>query len=366
MDMSLKRTPLYSSYAQYGGKIVEFGGWDMPVQFSSILKEHQAVRSAVGLFDVSHMGEFLVTGPDAPVFLQGIITNDVSRVHPGEVLYSPMTYDQGGTVDDLLVYCLAPDRYQVVVNASNIEKDFAWLKNHVQDLQLTLTDQSEQTALLAVQGPRSQPLLQRLTETDLSSVAYYHFTFGAVAGHTALISRTGYTGEDGFELYVEPAAAAELWETLLAKGQDLGIVPCGLGARDTLRLEARLPLYGHELTSDISPLEAGLNMFVKLNKDDFIGKQALVEQKTTGLQRKVVGFVLTERGIPRAGYPINVDGQQMGHVTSGTLSPTLNQPIGLALVNAKYAAVGTPLTVEIRGKNVGAQVVKTPFYKRDH
>ncbi|RIV24148.1 glycine cleavage system aminomethyltransferase GcvT [Alicyclobacillaceae bacterium I2511] len=364
--MTFKRTPLYPLYAQSSGKIVEFGGWDMPVQFSSILKEHQAVRNAVGLFDAAHMGEFFVTGADASAFLQNMVTNDVSRLHPGEVLYSPMTYDDGGTVDDLLVYCLAADQYQVVVNASNIDKDFAWLKEHTKGKQLTLTDRSEQTALLAVQGPSSQTLLQRLTDTDLSNIAYYHFTTGTVAGLPALISRTGYTGEDGFELYVDATAAPALWETLLNKGQDLGILPCGLGARDTLRLEARLPLYGHELSSEITPLEAGLGIFVKLNKESFVGQQALAEQKAAGLQRKVVGFVLTQRGIPRPGYTVSAAGQVIGHVTSGTLSPTLNQPIGLALVNAKFAAVGTPFTVDIRGKAIGAQVVKTPFYKRDH
>lgn len=364
----LKRTPLYPLYAKYGAKTVEFGGWEMPVQFSGILDEHQAVRERVGLFDVSHMGEFEVRGSDAQAFLQKLVTNDVSRLQPGMAMYSPMTYESGTCVDDLLVYRFDSDRFWVVVNAGNIDKDFAWMMEHTDGFDVRLENQSTGIALLALQGPLAQAVLQPLTPVDLENLAYYRFVEGQVGDLSVVISRTGYTGEDGFEFYTKANDAERLWELLLTAGKDQGIAPCGLGARDTLRLEARLPLYGHELTDEISPLEVGLGIFVKLNKGDFVGRAALAEQKENGIPRKLVGLELLERGIPRADYRVystDASGSRdIGFVTSGTMSPTLKQPIGLALIERSYGELETELEVEIRGKRVRAKVVPTPFYKR--
>ncbi|MBX6353867.1 MAG: glycine cleavage system aminomethyltransferase GcvT [Thermoflavifilum sp.] len=361
--MTLKRTPLFPLYARYGAKTVEFGGWEMPVQFTSILQEHEAVRTRAGLFDVSHMGEVEVCGSDAAAFLQRLVTNDVSRLAPGMAMYSPVCYPHGGCVDDVLVYCLAPDRYGVVVNAANTEKDLAWFREQAAGFSVTLTDRSDEVALLALQGPQAESILQPLTQADLSQMRYYRFTQADVAGVSALISRTGYTGEDGFELYVPAASAQTLWEALVQAGEPHGMALCGLGARDTLRLEARLPLYGHELSESITPLEAGLGTFVKLDKGDFIGREALARQKQEGVTRKIVGIELVDRGIPRAEQPVLADGQVIGHVTSGTMSPTLKLPIGLALVDVRYAEIGRMLQVDVRGKLLAAKVVKTPFYK---
>ncbi|WP_026973835.1 glycine cleavage system aminomethyltransferase GcvT [Alicyclobacillus contaminans] len=360
----LRKTPLYPLYKQYGAKTVEFGGWDMPVQFSSILFEHDSVRQRAGLFDVSHMGEFLVTGRDARAFLQYMLTNDLSRLESGMAMYSPLANERGGCVDDVLVYCLTSDSYMVVVNAGNIEKDWTWLQHHADGFSVSLDNRSDATALLALQGPLSERILQKVTPADLSALKYYRFVQSRVCNASALVSRTGYTGEDGFELYLRPEDAADVWAELLSLGEPDGLVPCGLGARDTLRLEARLPLYGHELTEDISPLEAGLGAFVKLDKGDFVGKSALQSQKLHGLRRRVAGIVLDGRGIPRQGYSVLHQGRTVGQVTSGTMSPTLKMPIGLVLVEADLGSVGTELAVDIRGKQVAAKVVKTPFYKR--
>jgi len=364
----LKRTPLYPSYAKYGAKTVGFGGWEMPVQFSSILLEHEAVRQRVGLFDVSHMGEFEVSGPQALKFLQHLVTNDIARLQPGMAMYSPMTYETGTCIDDLLVYCMSAERFWVVVNAGNIEKDFAWMTAHQSDFEVELQNKSEEIALLALQGPKAQEVLQSLTTVDLETLAYYRFVEGEIGQVHAIISRTGYTGEDGFEFYIRAQDAGDLWGMLLESGAEQGIVPCGLGCRDTLRLEARLPLYGHELTDQITPLEAGLGMFVKFDKGDFVGREALALQKETGVPRKVVGIELTERGIPRADYRVFLSGQvaarEVGFVTSGTMSPTLKTPIGLALVEREYGEIGRELEVEIRGKRIAAKVIRTPFYKR--
>lgn len=363
--MSLKKTPLHSIYAEFGAKTVEFGGWDMPVQYSSILQEHEAVRTRAGLFDVSHMGEFEVTGPQARAFVQYMITNDVSKLEPGMALYSPMTYEHGGSVDDLLVYCFDEHHFDLVVNAGNIDKDFAWLSEHAGKFDVSLRDKSDDIALLAVQGPAAVEIVQSLTDDDVRSLKSFRFLQTQLAGADCVVSRTGYTGEDGFEIYAPAAAAEALWRTILQAGEPYGILPCGLGCRDTLRLEARLPLYGHELTEDISPLEAGLGMFVKLEGDDFIGRDALRAQKEAGISRKLVGIQLLDRGIPRGGYEVfSEDGRQVGVLTSGTMSPTLKLPVGLALVETPLAAVGTRLFVDIRGKKLAAEVIKTPFYKR--
>lgn len=299
--MQLLQTPLYPLYAKYGAKTVNFGGWELPVQFSGIQKEHRCVREQAGLFDVSHMGEFRITGLEAENFLQYMLTNDVTKMENGQVQYSMMCYPDGGTVDDLLVYKFSPDHYMLVVNAANIEKDLEWLQKHAEgDVQIR--DISRETALLALQGPLAPSILQSIVETDLAKIAPFHFkTDVYIDGAAVLVSRTGYTGEDGFELYMPADSACQVWERLLEAGQEYGLCPAGLGARDTLRFEAGLALYGQELSKDITPIEAGLGMFVKVEKDDFVGKEVLQEQKQLGPSRKLVGIEMVGRGIPRTG-----------------------------------------------------------------
>lgn len=361
----LKRTPLYPVYAEYGGKTIDFGGWELPVQFSGILDEHEAVRTRAGLFDVSHMGEIEVKGSDALANIQQWITNDASKIEIGQAMYSPMCYPDGGCVDDLLVYRLQADRYLLVVNAANIDKDYEWVKQNAKG-DVEITNLSPQIAQLAVQGPSAEKILQKLTEFDLSAIKYYWFAQEVpVGGLRCLVSRTGYTGEDGFELYVAAEHAADLWRKILDTGKEEGIVPTGLGARDTLRFEAKLPLYGQEISASISPLEAGLGMFVKLDKGDFIGRAALARQKEEGPKRKLVGFEMVERGIPRSHYEVQVDGRKIGEVTTGTMGPTVKKNIGLALIETEYAKIGQELDVIIRSKPVKGVIVKTPFYKRD-
>lgn len=362
--MTLKQTPLYPLYAQHGAKTIDFGGWDLPIHFSSIQKEHDAVRSQAGLFDVSHMGEVCVTGAGALEFLQHVTTNDVSQLTINQAQYSLMCYPDGGVVDDLLVYKLAADHYMLVINASNIDKDLDWLQQHIAG-DVTLKNISNETSLLALQGPLAMQILQRLTAADLSSIKSYHFLPEVqVGGIHALVSRTGYTGEDGFELYVRNEDAVKLWELLLSEGQKEGLIPTGLGARDTLRFEARLPLYGQELSSTITPIEAGVGFFVKPDKGDFIGREVLAAQKKEGAPRKLVGVELIERGIPRSHYSVYAGEQLIGEITTGTQSPTYKTNVGLALIDASYAGLGTEILVEIRGKKLIARVVKTPFYKR--
>ncbi len=357
-----KRTPLYSLYHLYGAKVVDFAGFDMPVQFSGIMKEHVAVRTAVGLFDVSHMGEIELSGPDALSDVQKLITNDASRLKVSHAMYSPMCNEHGGTVDDILVYRLAFDRFLLVVNASNRFKDLAWISRHAKS---HVIDRSDDVALLALQGPKALDVLKTVTDKDLSSLPYYGFDQDVrVHGRQCLISRTGYTGEDGFELYIDAADAMDVFVALLEAGQVEGIVPVGLGARDTLRLEARLPLYGHELTDDISPLEAGLSPFVKLDAKDFIGRDALLLQKQQSLSRKAAGIALTGRSIAREQAEIFGDDQVVGYVTSGTFGPTLQKSIALALLPPALTEIGQTLEVDVRGKKMQAQVVKTPFYRR--
>ncbi|RTE06829.1 glycine cleavage system aminomethyltransferase GcvT [Paenibacillus whitsoniae] len=360
----LKRTPLYPIYAEHGGRVIDFGGWELPVQFSSIQKEHDAVRQQAGLFDVSHMGEILVEGPGALQFLQKLTTNDVAKLADGQCQYSLMCYPSGGVVDDLLVYKMADTRYMLVVNASNIEKDLAWLTEHASD-GAQLTNMSDQTALLALQGPMAEPILSKLTDAPLSTLSPFHFLENvSIAGILTLLSRSGYTGEDGFELYVSAKDAIPLWQKLLEAGEEHGLLPAGLGARDTLRFEARLPLYGQELSAEITPLEAGLSFFVKLKKGDFIGRDALLEQKEKGLPRKLVGIEMQERGIPRSHYKVYADDKPIGEITTGTQSPTYKRNVGLALIDSAYTAPGTEVAVEIRGVQVKAVVVPTPFHKK--
>jgi aminomethyltransferase len=362
----LKRTPLYPLYERYGAKTIDFGGWDLPVQFGDgIQKEHEAVRQRAGLFDVSHMGEVRVTGLDALNFLQNISTNDVSKLVNGQAQYSMMCYPDGGVVDDLLVYKFADRHYMLVINASNIDKDLDWLQKHV-DGDVAIQNLSAETALLALQGPSSERILRKLTEADLGSLKGFHFLPDAVVGGvtTVMVSRTGYTGEDGFELYVWEQDAPELWEKLMEAGREEGLAAAGLGARDTLRFEAKLPLYGQELSASISPLEAGLGFFVKLDKGDFIGRDALAVQSQHGVTRKLVGIEMIDRGIPRSHYAVYAEERQVGEVTTGTQSPTFKTNVGLALVGSRYAELGTELEVDIRGKRLRARVVKAPFYRR--
>jgi aminomethyltransferase len=357
----LKRTPLRDFHASHGGRLVDFAGWEMPVQYRSILEEHKAVRRAAGLFDVSHMGEVDVKGPEAGRFLNHLVTNDVAKLFPGRVLYSPMCYPNGGVVDDLLVYLRGPNDYFLCINAGNIVKDVAWIQEQARGFDVTVTDRSADYAQIAIQGPRAAAIVQGLTEVPVLSVKYYHFTEGEVAGVPCLISRTGYTGEDGFELYHPAADAVRLTEAVLAAGAPQGLELAGLGARDSLRLEAGYPLYGHEISADISPLTAGLGWTVKLEKGaDFIGRAALVTEKQQGAPQKVVFFKTGDRRIVRADTPVlDASGATVGRVLSGTLSPVLNEAIGSALVATP--AAGAPLAVDIRGARLNLHLVKPPF-----
>ncbi len=356
----LKRTPLRDFHAAHGARLVDFAGWEMPVQYRSILEEHKAVRRAAGLFDVSHMGEVDVRGPDAARFLNHLVTNDVSKLFPGRVIYSPMCYPNGGVVDDLLVYMRAPEDYFLCINAGNIDKDLAWLHEQAKGFAVTVSDRSDDYALLAVQGPRAAAIVQTLTGAKLDAIKYYHFAEGTVAGIQCIISRTGYTGEDGFELYHAKSEAVALAEALLKAGSPHGLELAGLGARDSLRLEAGYPLYGHEITADISPLTAGLGWTVKLDKSDFIGRTALLAEKTQGAFNKVIFFKTGDRRIVRADTPVlSPAGVIVGRVLSGTLSPIINEAIGSALVSTEAAAA--PLAVDIRGTLIQLHLAKPPF-----
>ncbi|HEX6626584.1 MAG TPA: glycine cleavage system aminomethyltransferase GcvT [Gemmatimonadaceae bacterium] len=358
---ALKRTPLYDTHVGLGAKMVPFAGFEMPVQYpTGITAEHKAVREKAGLFDVSHMGEFIVRGPRAADFVNFVTTNDVASLKPGQAQYSTILREDGTIVDDCLVY-RAEDRVLMVVNGSNIDKDFAHISRFVGSFDATLDDISERVALLALQGPQAQRILQQHTDIDLSQIKYYEFTMGTVAGvEKVYISRTGYTGEDGFELYFASEHAPILWKALTESGE---VTPAGLGARDSLRLEMGMALYGNDIDDTTTPLEAGLSWLVKLKKGDFVGRDALVKQKEQGIPRKLVGFTTTERSFPRHGYPVFVNGAPSGEVRSGTMSPTLGIPIGTAYVPSASSAEGSALEIEIRGKRVPATVVKMPFYK---
>lgn len=362
----LKRTPLFEIYERFGGKIVEFGGWEMPVQFSNIIEEHLAVRKAAGIFDVSHMGEISVQGAEAENFVQKLVTNNVKSMADFQVQYNLLCYPNGGVVDDLLVYKYSPTHYMLVINASNIEKDYAWIIENRGDFDVEITNISDDLAQLAVQGPNAEAIMQNLTEYDLAKLKFFYFAEVKVGGKDLLISRTGYTGEDGFELYLKPGDAVELWQLILSQGKDQGIKPIGLGARDTLRFEATLPLYGHEISAEITPLEAGLGFFVKLDTDDFLGKPALVKQKAAGVPRKLVAFEMIDRGVPRANYQVFQAGEAIGFVTTGSYSPTLDKNIGLAMIKSEFSTLDTELEI-IRGKrSLKAKIIKKPFYKKNY
>ncbi|MEO7965972.1 MAG: glycine cleavage system aminomethyltransferase GcvT [Gemmatimonadaceae bacterium] len=361
-DAALKRTPFYDMHVALGAKMVPFAGFEMPVQYpSGITVEHKAVREACGLFDVSHMGEFIVRGPGAVDFVNYVTTNNVASLAVGQVQYTGILNDRGTFEDDGLIY-REDDRILMVVNASNAAKDFAHIAAHVNRFDCTLTDISDDVALLALQGPKAAEILQPLTDVTLADIKYYHFSRGDVAGASGVyVSRTGYTGEDGFELYFHPRYAATIWNALLA---DSRVVPTGLGCRDSLRLEMGMALYGNDIDDTVTPLEANLGWIVKMQKGDFVGRDALVRQKESGVPKKLVGFTFDERAIPRHGYPVLFEGAPFGTVCSGTMSPSIGIGIGTCYLPTHAAAEGSAFAVEIRGKPVSARVVKLPFYKK--
>jgi aminomethyltransferase len=366
---NLKKTPLNGAHRALGGKMVEFGGWDMPVQYSAgVIEEHLRTRRSAGLFDVSHMGEIWVEGADAIEFVNRLTTNDVTKLVDGQAQYSALTNETGGVVDDLLVYRFDFDKLLLVVNASTTDKDWDWITSHKKNELITLTNASKDYCQIAVQGKDAIKILRNMTGTELSDIKYYHFTTGKVDGIDAIISRTGYTGEDGFEIYAAAEYAERIWNDLLEwgrYGEADGILPCGLAARNTLRLESAMSLYGHELGDEITPLEAGLGWICKLNKGEFIGREVLARQKQEGLQRKLVGFEMIDRGIGRDGFDVYVNDEKVGFVSSGSPAPYLKKNIGLAFVPPEFANVGQEIKIDVRGKHLSAQIVPTPFYKRE-
>ncbi|HEX6900020.1 MAG TPA: glycine cleavage system aminomethyltransferase GcvT [Thermoanaerobaculia bacterium] len=356
---TLRRTPLHACHLEAGARMVEFAGWDMPVQYAGVMEEHRAVRTAAGLFDVSHMGEVRVRGAAAEAFLQRLTPNDVSKLAAGRAHYSGLLTDRGTYIDDVLVYKLGPQDFMVVVNASNADRDFEWIASRAEG-DVEVVNESDRYALLALQGPKALEILAPFVPPEAAGLKYYGFLQGTVAGAPAIISRTGYTGEDGVELYLSPEDAPGVWRKLV----EAGAVPAGLGARDTLRLEAAMALYGHEIDETTTPFEAGLGWVVKLDKGDFLGRDALLAQKERGIPRKLVGFEVQGRGIARQGHGVVSDGGAVGAVTSGTWSPTFEKALGLAYVPPAMASPGTSLTLDVRGKQIPAVVVETPFYRR--
>jgi glycine cleavage system T protein (aminomethyltransferase) len=363
---ALKKTPLNAKHRALGARMVEFGGWDMPVEYSGIVDEHLAVRTRAGLFDVSHMGEIEVAGHDALALVQWLTSNDASRLAVGQIQYSALTTERGTFVDDILVYRLANDHFMLVVNAGNIMKDYEWIvaRGRERGGDAAVVNSSSRYALLALQGPRAQVILQTLTAIDLAAIKYYWYAVGEVAGARATVSRTGYTGEDGFEIFVPPAQADRTWDAILAAGRDDGLKPCGLGARDTLRLEAAMRLCGSDMDEETTVLEAGLGWIVGWKKDTFLGDDRLREQKANGVARKLAAFEMSDRAIARHGYPVVHHDVPVGVVTSGTQTPFLKKAIGFAMVPAELSTVGSTFDVEIRGRRAAAAVVPEPFYKR--
>jgi aminomethyltransferase len=359
----LKKTPLNDAHRRMGARMVDFGGWDMPVEYSGIIAEHLAVRTAAGLFDVSHMGEIEIRGPRALDLVQKVSCNNAAKLAVGQAHYSGLMTEQGTFVDDLLVHKLSDTHYLLCVNASNQDKDYAYICEH-NDTGAEVENAGPRYAQLALQGPESQPILARLTKAELAAIKYYHFTFGDVCGVRCLIARTGYTGEDGFELYGDPQHAEKVWNDLLEAGKPDGLIPCGLGARNTLRLEAGMALYGHEIDDATTVWEAGLDWICKLDKGDFLGRDALLWKRSTGLRRKLVGFEMQDRMIARDGYPVYWGGRQVGNVTSGSPSPLLKKNIGMAYVPVEIAVPDAAIQIEIRGQKVPARIVPLPFYKR--
>lgn len=361
----LLRTPFYNVHLALKAKMVPFAGWEMPVMYTSIIEEHHLVREKAGLFDASHMGELEIEGKDAFNLIQKLITNDLSRVSINQALYSPMCQDDGGIIDDLIIYRLGKQRFMLVVNSSNIEKDYRWIINQAQGLKVNSNNISDQTALIALQGPESRQILQKLLRLDLASLNYYWFRKEDILGIPTIISRTGYTGEPGYEIFITDVPQdrlIELWNLLMEKGRYLGLGPCGLGARDTLRLEMKYALYGNDIDQTHNPLEAGLEWTVKFQKGDFNGRKTLLKIKDKGLQHRLIGFEMLDRSIARHGYPLLKNGKKIGYVTSGSFSPSLGKGIGMGYIEIKFTDIGTELDVEIRDKKYKAKIVKTPFY----
>jgi aminomethyltransferase len=365
MTEPLRTTPFHRYHQQLGGRLVPFAGFEMPLQFAGIVKEHRAVRETCGLFDVSHMGEVEVRGPDALSVADTLVTNDVAALVDGQALYSAMCLPSGGIVDDVLVYRFDAQRFVFVVNAANVAKDFAWMAE-CRTADADVIDRSDETGQLALQGRLAPEILGGITDLNLDGIGYYHFAECEVAGVPAVVSRTGYTGEDGFEIYMAPESGPPIFEALMERGEPRGLVPIGLGARDTLRLEMKFALYGNDITEQTTPLEAGLGWVVKLGKGPFRGREALLQQKADGLKRRLVAFELQHKGVPRHGYRALIDGEPAGEVTSGVMSPSLGKPIGLAYLPRGWWKPGSTFQVEIRNKALDAVVVKPPFYQRPY
>lgn len=361
--MSEKRTCLYEKHVALGAKMVPFGGFEMPIQYTDIADEHNAVRQACGVFDVSHMGEVLVEGPDAERYVQHIFTNDVAGAPIGKIYYGMMLHPHGGTVDDLLVYKMAEQKFFLVINAANIDKDYAWMLAQKDGMDVSVINQSEQYGQLAVQGPQAEALTEKLLGLECAELAFYTFKTIDVDGETLIVSRTGYTGEDGFEIYGSHAYIQKSWDVLVNSGE---VKPCGLGCRDTLRFEVGLPLYGDELTDELSPIEAGLGMFVKVEKEEFIGKEAVAKQKAEGVSRKIVGIELAGRAIPRHGYDVEAEGKVIGTVTTGYNSISTGKSVCMALIDIAYAKLGTPVQVRIHRKLQDGVVTKKRFYEKNY
>lgn len=363
--MSDKRTCLYQEHVELGAKMVPFGGFEMPLQYSDITDEHNAVRQACGVFDVSHMGEVLVTGPEAERFVQHIFTNDVSGAPVGKIFYGMMLHENGGTVDDLLVYKMGDTQFFLVINAANIDKDYAWIESQAKAFDVQTENQSEHYGQLAIQGPKAEEVCRKVLGMELQDMEFYHFATMEKDGETLIVSRTGYTGEDGFEVYGTHAYIVRAWQALMASGE---VKPCGLGCRDTLRFEVGLPLYGDELGDDITPLEAGLGIFVKLDKPEFVGREALAKQKAEGLTRKIVGIELNSRAIPRHGYAVvAADSEEViGTVTTGYNSISTGKSVCMAMVRIDHAKLGTPIRVRIHKRLHEGVVTKKRFYEKNY
>jgi glycine cleavage system T protein (aminomethyltransferase) len=366
VKMDAKKTPLYDEHVRLGGNVVDYAGWYLPIQYEGLVPEHEAVRNKVGLFDVSHMGEITIKGKDALAFVDYLMTNDISKVVDNQIVYTFMCQPDGGVVDDLLVYRLGQEDFYLVVNASNTDKDYKWILDQKKDFEVEIANISDTVGEVAIQGPLAQKVLQKLTKTDLDKITFFTLDRNVdVNGVNCMVSRTGYTGEDGFEIYTTNEGVVKVWKDLLEAGKEEGIMPTGLGCRDTLRFEASLPLYGHEMSETITPLEGGFKYFVKLDKEsDFIGKEALNKQWSEGLKRKLAGFEMMGRGIPREGYEIQKDGKKIGHVTTGYMSPTLKKNIGNALIETEFTELGTEVDIMIRKKPVKAKIISKRFLKK--
>jgi aminomethyltransferase len=364
--MDAKKTPLYDEHVKLGGNVVDYAGWFLPVQYEGLVPEHEAVRNGVGLFDVSHMGEITVKGKDALAFVNYLMTNDITSIVDNQIIYTFMCNESGGVVDDLLVYRYEQDFLYLVVNAGNVDKDYKWIQEHKGDFEVELENISDEVGEVAIQGPLAEKTLQKLTDFDLSSIKFFYLNRNVdIAGVNCMVSRTGYTGEDGFEVYCDNEGIVKVWQEIMKAGEENGIKPTGLGCRDTLRFEASLPLYGHEMDDVITPLEAGFKYFVKLDKEsDFIGKEALNKQWSEGLERKLAGIELIDRGIAREGYEVYKDGEKIGHITTGYKSPTLGKVIGNALIKTEFTAIGTEVEVKIRNKFAKAKIISKKFLKK--